>query len=52
MGIHVNELSLEMRFQVPADAPARLVEDIQTYSALVEMQSKMNGPSAWYQKLC
>lgn len=42
---------LERRFQVPADAPAKLVTDIETYSAFVEMQAKMSGPSSWYQRL-
>jgi len=50
-GITDMDFSVERRFQVPADAPARLVEDIETYSAFVEMQSKMNGASAWYQRL-
>ena len=45
------QFSVERRFTVPADAPARVVEGIQTYSAFVEMQSKMNGASAWYQRL-
>jgi hypothetical protein len=48
--MHVN-FAVERRFQVPADAPAKLVEDIQTYSAFVEMQAKMLGASAWYQRL-
>lgn len=43
---------LERRFYVPADAPARLIEDIEEYSAFVEMQSQMMGASAWYQRLC
>lgn len=42
---------LERRFYVPEDAPARLVRDIETYSAFVEMQARMSGPSAWYQRL-
>lgn len=42
---------IERRFQVPTDAPAKLVADIETYSAFVEMQAKMSGPSAWYQRL-
>lgn len=41
----------ERRFYVPEDAPAKLVQDIQEYSAFVEMQAKMSGPSAWYQRL-
>lgn len=44
--------TLQWRLQVPADAPVRLVEDIETYSALVEMQSKMTGTSSWFAKLC
>lgn len=43
--------SVERRIVVPVNAPARLVEDIQAYSALVELQSKMTGSSSWYSKL-
>jgi hypothetical protein len=43
--------TLERRFQVPPDAPRKLVEDIEAYSAFVEQQSKMMGASAWYQRL-
>jgi hypothetical protein len=43
--------SVERRIVVPVDAPQRLVEDIQNYSALIELQSKMTGASAWYSKL-
>lgn len=46
------QTTIERRFYVPADAPAKLVENIEEYSAFVEMQSKMMGPSAWYQRLC
>jgi len=38
-------------FEVPDDTPDRLVTDIEDYNALVEMQAKMTGTSAWYQKL-
>ncbi|MFA5861290.1 MAG: hypothetical protein WDA16_06300 [Candidatus Thermoplasmatota archaeon] len=44
--------TIERRFYVPDDAPAKLVENIEEYSAFVEMQSKMMGSSAWYQRLC
>ncbi|HWH07873.1 MAG TPA: hypothetical protein VNX21_01650 [Candidatus Thermoplasmatota archaeon] len=44
-------VTLERRFQVPLDAPEKLVEDIRRYSAFVEMQARMSGPSAWYQRL-
>lgn len=45
------QFSVERRFQVPLDTHPRLLEDIQTYSAFVEMQSKMIGATAWYQQL-
>lgn len=48
----MQQFTVERRFQVPLDTPQKLVEDIETYSAFVEMQGKMNGPSSWYQKLC
>jgi hypothetical protein len=47
----INQLFQERRVQVPADAPLKLVEDIECYSAFVEMQSRMTGPASWYQKL-
>lgn len=44
--------SVERRLLVPTDpSAARLVEDIETYSALVDLQSKMTGASCWYSKL-
>jgi len=46
-----NQTFLERRFQLPSDAPQRLVEDIESYSAFVEMQSRMTGPASWYQRL-
>jgi hypothetical protein len=45
------QFSVERRFSIPPNAPPRLLEDIQTYSAFVDYQSKMSGPSLWYQKL-
>ena len=42
---------LERKLQIPLDAPPRLLHDIETYSALVELQSKLGSVSAWYQKL-
>ena len=50
-GMHTQQFSTEMRISLPQDAPAKLVENIQTYSALVELQAKMVGASAFYQKL-
>lgn len=47
----MHHVTLERRFWVPENAPAKLVEDIQRYSAFVEMQAKMSGPSSWYQRL-
>lgn len=48
--MHTN-FSVERKLQLPLDAPARLLEDIATYSALVELQSKMSGSSFWYSRL-
>jgi hypothetical protein len=47
----LNQLLQERRLSVPMDAPPRLVEDIESYSAFLEMQSRMTGSSSWYQKL-
>lgn len=41
----------ERTLQIPRDAPPRLLHDIEAYSALVEMQSKMTGHAAWYRNL-
>lgn len=46
-----NSPSVERTISLPFDAPVKLVEDIQAYSALIELQSKMSGASAWYAKL-
>lgn len=46
------QFSVERRLQVPLDAPPRLLHDIETYSAFVDLQSKMAGTSWWYQRLC
>lgn len=46
------QFSVERKLQVPLDAPTRLLHDIETYSALVDLQTKMTGShSWWYQKL-
>lgn len=42
---------LERRFQVPANAPPRLIEDIETYSAFIELQERMRSSAPWYQRL-
>lgn len=42
---------LERSFRIPADAPARLVEDIEAYSALVDLQNKLGSIAPWYQRL-
>lgn len=47
----MQHVALERRFHVPEDAPEKLVEDIERYSAFVEVQSRMSGPSSWYQRL-
>lgn len=42
---------LERRFQLPPNAAPRLLEDIQTYSALVELQTKMSTSAPWFQRV-
>jgi len=42
---------LERKFQVPANAAPRLIEDIEAYSALVELQNRMAPSAPWYQRL-
>lgn len=41
----------ERSLQIPLDAPPKLLLDIQAYSALVEMQTKMGNVAPWFQKL-
>ena len=41
----------ERSLQIPLDAPPKLVRDIESYSALVEMQAKMGSVSPWFMKL-
>lgn len=43
--------TIERKLQLPLEAPARLLEDIETYSAFVDLQSKMGGTSPWFQRL-
>lgn len=45
-------MTLERRVQLPANAPPKLIEDIQTYSAFVELQEKLSTSAPWYQRLC
>ena len=47
----MNQLLQERRLSVPMNAPPRVVEDIESYNAFLEMQSRMTGPASWYQKL-
>lgn len=42
---------LERKLQVPIGAPPRLLEDIEAYSALVELQSKLVATAPWFQQL-
>lgn len=44
-------LTLERRFALPPNAPPRLIEDIEAYSALVDLQNKMGATAPWYQRL-
>lgn len=45
------QMIVERRLHIPAGAPPRLIEDIESYSALVALQGKMTGASSWYQQL-
>jgi hypothetical protein len=45
------QFTLERKLQVPEDAPPRLLHDIETYSALIELQARMAGAMVWYQRL-
>lgn len=49
--LHMLPMTLERRVQLPHNAPPRLVEDIQAYSAFVELQEKLAASAPWYQKL-
>lgn len=42
---------LERKLQVPLGTPPRLLEDIESYSALVELQNKMGASAPWFQRL-
>lgn len=42
---------VERRFQIPSDTPERVVEDIETYSAFVDMQTKLKSLAPWYESL-
>lgn len=44
-------MTLERRVQLPLDAAPRLIEDIQHYSAFVELQEKLSASAPWYQRL-
>jgi len=50
-GMHLIPITLERRFQLPANAAPRLVEDIETYSAFVDLQNKLSATAPWYQRL-
>ena len=49
--MHLIPITLERRFQLPANAAPRLVEDIETYSAFVDLQNKLSATAPWYQRL-
>ena len=51
VGMHMMDMELERRFRLPPNAPARLIEDIETYSAFVELQNKMGSTAPWFQRL-
>lgn len=47
----IQPFSFERSFRLPPNAPARLVEDIEAYSALVDLQNKLGATAPWYQRL-
>lgn len=51
VGSHMTHLDIERRFRLPSNAPPRLIEDIETYSALVDLQNKMGSTAPWFQRL-
>lgn len=42
---------IERSLQLPTGAPPRLLEDIETYSAFVDLQNKMGAIAPWFQRL-
>lgn len=42
---------IERKLQLPSGAPPRLLEDIESYSAFVELQNKMGATAPWFQRL-
>ena len=50
-GMHMMPQTFERRFQIPPNAPPRLIEDIEAYSALVDLQDKMGSIAPWFQRL-
>lgn len=42
---------IERRFQIPHDTHPRVVEDIETYSAFVDLQTKLKSLAPWYESL-
>lgn len=49
--MHLQPMNLERRFQLPINTPARVLEDIETYNALVDLQNKIGASAPWYQRL-
>ena len=47
----MTNFELERRFRLPPDAHPRLVQDIETYSAFVDLQNKMGSTAPWFQRL-
>ena len=45
------QFTVERKLHIPAGAPPRLIEDIESYSAFVALQGKMTGHASWYQQL-
>lgn len=42
---------MERSLQLPLNAPPKLLEDIQNYSAFVELQQKLSASQPWYLRL-
>ena len=47
----MSHFSVERNFRLPHNAAPRLVEDIETYSAFVDLQNKLSATAPWYQRL-
>ena len=43
--------TMERRLQIPQTAPQKLIDDIETYNALIALQERMQLTAPWYLRL-